>query len=136
MTARKQVPRTPPKTKQRVGQSGEKAAAAFLRREGLRIIERNFKTPLGEIDMIAEEGDVLCFVEVKARRSEAYGGPAEAVTPRKQHQIARVAAAYVSRNYPQGTTCRFDVVTVEDRNGVPAARLIRDAFRLEGHYTI
>ncbi len=124
------------KTKQHVGQAGEKAAAALLRREGFKIIERNFRIPLGEIDMIAEEDDVLCFVEVKTRRSATYGGPAEAVTPRKRHQITKVAAVYMSRNYPEGRTCRFDVVTVMEKDNLPVASLIRDAFRVEDHYMI
>lgn len=136
MTSRKKNPQRPRKSKQHVGQAGEKAAAALLRREGFRIIDRNFRTPLGEIDMIAEEDDVLCFIEVKTRRSRAYGGPAEAITPRKQHQIAKVAAVYMSRNYPEGRTCRFDVVTVTEKNDLPVVGLIRDAFRLEGHYMI
>ena len=122
------------KTKQHVGEAGEKAAASLLRKEGFRIIERNFRTPLGEIDVIAEEDDVLCFIEVKTRRSGAYGGPAEAVTPRKQRQIAKVAALYISRNCPEGRTCRFDVVTVTERNDLPVADLIRDAFRAEDRY--
>ena len=136
MTNRKKNPQRPRKSKQHVGQAGEKAAASLLRKEGFRIVERNFRTPLGEIDVIAEEGDVLCFIEVKARRSSAYGGPAEAVTPRKQHQIAKVAAVYMSRNYPEGRTCRFDVVTVTEKNDLPVAGLIREAFRLEDHYMI
>ena len=136
MTSRKKNPQRPRRSKQHVGQAGEKAAAALLRREGFRIIERNFRTPLGEIDVIAEEDDVLCFIEVKTRKSGAYGVPAEVITPRKQHQIAKVAAVYMSRNYPEGRTCRFDVVTVTEKNDLPVAGLIRDAFRLEGHYMI
>lgn len=136
MTSRKRNPQRPRRSKQHVGQAGEKAAAALLRKEGFRIIAYNFKTPLGEIDVIAEEGNVLCFIEVKTRRSVAYGSPAEAVTPRKQRQIARVAAVYVSRNCPEGRDCRFDVVTVIDGNDLPVVDLIRDAFRLEGQYMI
>ncbi len=136
MTSRKKNPQRPRKSKQQIGQAGEKAAAALLRKEGFRIIESNFRIPLGEIDVIAEEDNVLCFIEVKTRRSAAYGGPAEAVTPRKQHQIAKVAAVYISRNYPEGRTCRFDVVTVTEKNDLPVAGLIRDAFRAEDRYMI
>lgn len=136
MAGRKKIPQSPKKNKQDIGQAGEKAAAALLREEGLRIIKRNFSTSLGEIDIIAREDDVLCFVEVKARTSRAYGSPAEAVTLRKQRQIIKVAAAYLSRNHPNGRTCRFDVVTVTEENGLPVARLLRDAFRTEGRYTI
>lgn len=136
MAGRKKILRSPGKNKQDVGRAGEKTAAALLREEGFRIIKRNFSTSLGEIDIIAEEDDVLCFVEVKARTSRAYGNPAESVTPRKQHQIAKVAAAYLSRNHPEGRTCRFDIVTVMEENGLPVGRLVRDAFRIEGRYMI
>ncbi len=123
-------------SKQQIGNAGEDAAEDLLRSEGYRIIERNFRTVLGEIDLIAEEDGVLCFVEVKTRRSNAFGGAAAAVTPRKQQKIARVAAGYVGRNCPQGKTCRFDVVAVLWQDGKSDAELIRDAFRLDGHYAI
>lgn len=136
MTGRKKNPQRPWKSKQHVGQTGEKAAAEFLRKQGFKVIECNFRTPLGEIDVIAEEDDVLCFIEVKMKRSGAYGGPAEAVTSRKQHQIAKVAAVYAARNCPNGKTCRFDVVTVTEENELPVVSLIRDAFQSDGRYMI
>lgn len=122
--------------KQRIGNAGEAVAEDLLRSEGYRIIERNFRTAFGEIDLIAEEDGILCFVEVKTRRSNAFGGAAAAVTPRKQRKIAMVAAGYAGRNFPQGKTCRFDVVAVLWRDGKHDAELIRDAFRLDGHYAI
>jgi putative endonuclease len=124
----------PDSSSQDVGRSGEDAAEALLREENFTILQRNYRTRLGEIDIIAEEGDVLCFVEVKTRRSSATGVPAEAVTPRKQRQIAKVAAVYLDRYHPQGRNCRFDVVSVTDRGGRAEAEIVRDAFRLDDLY--
>jgi len=124
----------PDSSNQDVGRSGEDAAAALLRKEKFSILQRNYRTRLGEIDIIAEEEDVLCFIEVKTRRSSATGIPLEAVTPRKQRQIAKVAAVYLDRYHPQGKNCRFDVVSITDRDGRAEAEIVRDAFRLDGLY--
>jgi putative endonuclease len=95
-----------------VGIEGEVVARRFLEGLGFRILEGNFASPLGEIDLIAQEGDVLVFVEVKTRRSTRFGTPAEAVHPRKQRQIVRVAEAYM-RERRLKVPCRVDVVAVE-----------------------
>jgi putative endonuclease len=112
------------------GERGENLAVAFLRRNGFRIRERNFRTPVGELDVIAEEADLLCFVEVKWRRGSAAGHPAEAVTPEKQRRIARAAEWYLTRHRLHGSACRFDVVAIVARDDeAPSAELFRDAFR-------
>ena len=121
---------------QSLGRSGEDAAADLLRKERFRIIKRNFRMRFGEIDVIAEEGDTLCFIEVKTRRSRSAGTPAESVTPRKQRQIARVAAAYMGRYHPLGKACRFDVVTVTTQNDTMTTELLRDAFRTDDVYMV
>ena len=110
---------------------GEEAAVAALRSRGYRILERNVRLRRGEVDVIAEEHGDLVFVEVKARRSEAYGTPAEAVSPRKQRALAALAAAYCSRRGLRERACRFDVVEVRlDRGGRPIRLdVLRDAFR-------
>jgi putative endonuclease len=74
-----------------LGRWGEEEAARFLRRLGMTIVERNLRTPVGEIDIIARQGKILVFVEVKTRRSDAFGTPQEAVGPTKQRQIIRTA---------------------------------------------
>src|SRR5438105_5607411 len=79
------------------GADGEAAAALFLESRGYRIIERNYRTKRGEIDLIAEEGCTLVFVEVKARLNDRFGGPAAAVTPAKQARVARLAQHYLAR---------------------------------------
>ena len=97
----------------------------------MQILERRFRIRLGEIDLIASEGRLLIFVEVKARSSKRYGAPAEAVTVTKQRRIARVAEVYLSRKGWQERPCRFDVVdVVEAPSGSLTVRHIPDAFRL------
>lgn len=108
-------------------------ARRFLEGLGFRIVEENFACPLGEIDLIAQEGDVLVFVEVKTRRSARFGGPAEAVHGRKQRQILRVAEAYM-RERRLRVPCRVDVVAVElpPHGAEPRVELIRNAVHQTG----
>ncbi len=113
-----------------LGRWGEEEAARFLRRLGMKIVERNLRTPVGEIDIVARQGKTLIFVEVKTRRSDAFGTPQEAVGPAKQRQIIRAAQWYLGDGRGRGLQPRFDVVAVyPDLNG---ARLehIADAFGL------
>lgn len=116
-----------------VGIEGEVVARRFLEGLGFRILEGNFASPLGEIDLIAQEGDVLVFVEVKTRRSTRFGTPAEAVHPRKQRQIVRVAEAYM-RERRLKVPCRVDVVAVEfpSQDSEPKVELIRNAVQGSG----
>ena len=79
------------------GKQGEDAAASFLAKEGYKIVERNFRCPLGEIDIVAVDKGILVFVEVKTRSSNKFGLPEEAVNRRKQHQIIKAAQFYISR---------------------------------------
>lgn len=95
-----------------LGRQGEEAAAAYLTRKGMKILERNLTTPVGEIDLVARHGRELVFVEVKTRRSEAFGTPAEAVGPRKQRQIVQTAKWYLNSGHGRGLQPRFDVVAV------------------------
>jgi putative endonuclease len=95
-----------------LGAEGERAAAEFLKARGYRILDRNYRTKLGEIDLIAEEGQTLVFVEVKVRLNDRFGGPAAAITPAKQARIARLAQQYVLRRRLGGRSCRFDVVLI------------------------
>lgn len=119
--------------RRKVGEEGEAVARRFLEGLGFRIVEENFACPMGEIDLIAEEGDVLVFVEVKARRSAQFGGPAEAVHARKQRQILRVAETYL-RERRLRVPCRVDVVAVEfpPHGSPPRVELIRNAVQGTG----
>ncbi|WP_165068033.1 YraN family protein [Paludisphaera rhizosphaerae] len=113
------------------GDRGERAAAAFLRRRGLRILRRNYRVFCGEIDLIAREGDVLVFVEVKSRRR---GDPAEAVTPEKQRRLTLAALHFLKRHGLLEHPCRFDVVTIlwPDDRGEPVIEHYRNAFEPPG----
>lgn len=95
-----------------LGRRGEDAAAQFLKRNGMKIVERNLRTPVGEIDLIVRQKKILAFVEVKTRRGQAFGSPAEAVGPRKQRQIIRAANWYLSGQEDTRLQPRFDVVAV------------------------
>jgi putative endonuclease len=118
-----------------LGAEGERAAKAYLQAKGFRILHENYSTPLGEIDLIAQDGDVVVFVEVKARTSGEFGSPQAAVTRQKQRQIVRVAELFLLRHRLSGAACRFDVVAVTfagSQAGRPEILLIRDAFSSEG----
>jgi putative endonuclease len=95
----------------RRGEPAENLAAAFLESEGLRILERNYRCKLGEIDLIAKSGATLVFVEVRARASEAFGGAAASITAAKRGRIVRAARHYLARHQPE-PACRFDVVLI------------------------
>lgn len=111
--------------RRRVGAAYEEKAAEYLRGQGYRILEWNFRCRLGEIDLIAEEGGALIFLEVKYRKNSRYGSPAEAVTPDKQRTICRVADFYrMSRRIPESKSCRFDVVAILGEQ----VKVYKDAF--------
>jgi putative endonuclease len=117
-----------------IGQAGEAEAERFLRRKGYRILARNLRTSLGELDLVAEDGAVLVFVEVKARRTEDFGGAVEAVHERKQHKLIQVASQYLACYHLMNRACRFDVVLLQGGDG-GALRVdhIQNAFELPGH---
>jgi putative endonuclease len=108
------------------GSHNESRAAGELIRRGYRIVERNFRRRLGELDVVAFHRGVLVFVEVRSRRNAAYGGGIAAVPLAKQRQVARIAALYIATRQPCFTTCRFDVVAITGTELV----VIEDAFRI------
>jgi putative endonuclease len=97
----------------------------------MKVLERRFRLRSGELDLIAEQGELVVFVEVKTRRGTGFGQPAESVTAAKRARMARVALAYLKgRNWLE-RPCRFDVVEVlVGHAGAPRVRHIADAFRL------
>ncbi len=99
------------------GQASEHLAEQFLAAKGYRIIERNLRTLLGELDLVAEDGEVLVFVEVKGRTSEAFGGALAAVDARKQAKLVKLASQYLAQRHLSQKSCRFDVVLVQGRAG-------------------
>ena len=113
------------------GIDSEGLAAEFLRKKGYRILERNYRTRRGEMDIVAEEAGALVFVEVKARRGDQFGGPHAAVGWRKQQQLIRVASHYMARHRIENRDCRFDLVLISEG---PLRRkqidLVRNAFEV------
>lgn len=107
------------------GSEAETAATRLLRAHGYQIVERNFRCAAGELDVIARDGEVLVFVEVRSRADAEHGHAAEQVTPHKQRQVARVAQHYLAMRSPRYERARFDVVAIT--GGV--AELFRDAWR-------
>ena len=124
-----------PKTNLEFGRLGEKAAVDFLKNNGYKIIRRNYKNKLGEIDIIAQEKDVLVFIEVKSRRTTAYGLPQEAVHSFKQGQMGKVALYYLKENNLLEKRARFDIISVTNINESPQINLIRNAFELQDKYS-
>jgi putative endonuclease len=114
--------------KKALGQKGEQIACKALERDGYRIIEKNFRCRQGEIDIIAEKKGVICFIEVKARSSESFGLPEEAVTVWKQKRLLATAYVYLQNKKIRSKDMRFDVVSV-DLNG-ERARILRNAFEV------
>lgn len=113
----------------RVWRDGERAAWEAYRRRGYRLVARNWRCPLGELDLVVTRGDLLVFCEVKTRASARLGGPHEAVTASKRRKLRHLAEAFVSTVRPPGSTYRFDVASVTwRRGGPPAVHIFEDAF--------
>lgn len=120
-------------TTKKIGDMGEDHAAAYLKKQGYKIIERNYRKNYGEIDIIARKSDMLCFVEVKTRHSNTITQPYEAVDFRKQTKIIRTASAYLIEKRLE-TNCRFDVCEVfVDKESLKLERInyIDNAFDAE-----
>lgn len=113
----------------RLGQKGEELAVKYLRGKGYKIIKQNYKTKIGEIDIIANDCGTLVFVEVKTRESIEYGMPFEAVNSYKRRKIANVALLYLKK-IKDVPPCRFDVVSLYYNHGKPEFKLIKDAFEV------
>lgn len=109
-----------------VGATGEDRAVDHLVRKGYRIVERNYRCKVGELDVIARDGGVLVFVEVRSRRSSEYGNALDAVSWHKRRKVTRVAMAYLTARKPRFVEARFDVVAITGNELVH----IKDAWRL------
>jgi putative endonuclease len=111
-----------------LGRRGERAAERHLRRNGYRIVVRNFRAAGAEIDLVAIDGDILVFVEVKTRRSRAAGAPEEAVDERKQTRMRRAAEVFARRYRADEIEMRFDIVAVDASGKRLEIELLRNAF--------
>lgn len=112
-----------------LGKEGEEAAIGFLRKNGYRIIEKNYKTVFGEIDIIAKDGDVIVFIEVKTRADRSFGHPFEAVHPRKREKIRKVALCFLKKMRKE-PPARFDVLSITSENSKMKIEHIVDAFEV------
>jgi len=118
-----------------LGSLGEEAAVGLLKENGYKILVRNYKDALGEIDIVARDKDTFCFIEVKTRNSLNFGLPQEAVSRAKQRQISKVALNFLKKNKLLDKKARFDVVSVVYSGDKPQLDLIKDAFDLDPSYT-
>jgi putative endonuclease len=117
-----------------LGQRGEAAAEKYLKRQGYKIVARGDRSLLGELDLVAVDGRTVVFVEVKARESQDFGNPAEAVDAEKQRRLTRLALAFLKRHGLLEYPARFDIVAVTWPEGSrqPAIEHVRDAFPAVG----
>lgn len=116
--------------KKELGKKGEEIALRFLKKNGYRILEKNYVCKMGEMDIIAKEKDTLVFIEVKTRTSTEFGPPQLAVNSRKQKQLSKVALNYLNEKRLKDVKARFDVVAILLRQKGEEIELIRDAFDL------
>ena len=122
-------------TKERLqlGKLGEDLALKKLQSLGYKSFIRNYRCPLGEIDLIARDGDTLVFLEIKTRRGRTLEYAKEAVTARKRHKITQVALVFLKENGCEEIKARFDVVAINLGNGLYEIEVIKDAFEIKGY---
>lgn len=118
----------PKSLNQLTGKAGEQIAEEFLKKQGYAVLERNVRSPFGEIDFVAKHRKTLVFVEVKTRRSTDYGLPEESVTERKKNRLGRLASWYLTRHSETDFPVRFDVLAIQLSGAKPDIRLIQNAF--------
>lgn len=117
---------------QTTGKFGEKLGEEYLIQQGYRILERNLRSPFGEIDLVAEHKGSLVFIEIKTRRDESFGFPEESVTRTKQKKLIQLANWYLARHFKNGSSpVRFDVLAIQIQNEKHLIRLIQNAIEVE-----
>ncbi|MBA3037335.1 MAG: YraN family protein [Desulfobacterium sp.] len=119
-----------PSKDQLFGKEGESLAVLYLKKHGYKIIEQNYRTKLGEIDIIAKEKNTLVFVEVKSRKTGDFGSPKYAITPKKMKKISMVALYFLKETKQSGVKARFDVVSISPGEREPEIEIIKNAFDL------
>lgn len=120
------------KTTKETGKQAERYAESFLQRQGLKLIERNYRCRGGEIDLIMRDGEMQVFVEVRYRKHQNFGGAAASVNRQKQSRLIVAAQHYLQRQAPKDPPCRFDVVAVSPgKSGNPAVQWIKNAIEMD-----
>ena len=122
---------SPQKSNQITGRLGEKIAERYLEEQGYQVLDRNVRSPFGEIDLVANDRGTLVFIEVKTRRDSNFGFPEEAVGARKKDRMIRLASWYLAKYPKSRPSVRFDVLAIQEEGENAGIRLIRDAFDLE-----
>ena len=113
--------------RKQIGQQGEALAASYLAEQGYNIVQRNWRCPLGELDIVAEAGETLIFVEVRTRRSHRFGLAEESLTPTKQSRLVDLARTYLQESATLDCSWRIDVVTVQWEAGQPKINHVENA---------
>ena len=116
--------------RQKFGKESESVAVRYLKKNGYKVLEQNYRNKIGEIDIIAKDKKTLVFVEVKATRTDSFGSPKWAVTPKKQRKISMVALYYLKDTKQNKVKARFDVVAISSSQDNPRIELIKNAFEL------
>jgi putative endonuclease len=115
-------------SKREIGIVGERSAIGFLLKAGYKILDGNFRSGHGEIDIVAHDGNELVFIEVKTRHGGGFGSPEEAVTEKKQRLLRRTAEGYVREKGIENVSCRFDVVAITLEDGKAKLVHYKNAF--------
>ena len=114
-----------------LGQEGEEVATTFLKKKGYKIVKRNFRSPFGEIDLIAWDKDTMVFIEVKTRKNIQHSMPFESINAKKMHKLSNTALFYLKK-FKTLPSARFDVLNIYYKSGKPCIDLIKNAFELQG----
>lgn len=113
--------------RKKTGQQGEAVAAAYLERRGYTIVARNWRCQTGELDIVAQQGDTLVFVEVRTRRGQQFGSPEESVTPAKQARLIELAHTWLQQTATAPAVWRIDVIAVRWAAGLPRINHLENA---------
>ena len=116
------------------GRLSEKKAQGFLKVNGYKILQTNYKTKLGEVDIIAKDKDTFCFIEVKSRSSDRFGSGLDAVSNLKQKQISKAALSFLKEKNPLDNKARFDVISLDGSGSEEKITLIKNAFELDARF--
>lgn len=116
--------------RQVLGNEGERVAEAYLKKMGYRLVERNYRCPVGELDLVFLDRRVIVFVEVKTRTDDRFGAPLESVHQRKQRKMIKTALFFLSQHRLHHRDARFDVVGVSLKGGEPAVEHVQNAFEI------
>jgi putative endonuclease len=118
----------------KLGKFGEQKSIQYLKNKGYKILDINFRSKLGELDIVARQAKTICFIEVKTRSSKERGDPLESITAAKKQKLSRLAVSYLKINNLLDRPARFDVVSVYQDGFQTDIKLIKNAFDLDDIY--